>query len=219
MLANLRAQLEGQVAEIFVYDNGYPDEGRPPDVIPAHGWPLHRMWNDGLDMAALETDGPYNVIVINDDVEVEPDFVARLDAALRLDPDHWIAYPNWAGLAIGHGDCARTTSDEMAGQTMSGWALMLRGEAGLRYDEHFAWWYGDSDLERRVRQEGKHVVAVGGCFARHLDPVKSTFANRDRLEQAMWDEAHYAKKWALDPSTLWLAVNRDRLPVLAAASA
>lgn len=218
MLANLRAQLAGQVDDIFVFDNS-PDHSIA-ESIPAAGWPLHRMWNTGLDWAAHAAAGaPYNVVVINDDVEVAADFVARLDAALRLDPDHWIAYPNHAGLAIDHDTCARTTSDDMAHQTISGWAFMLRGEAGLRFDERYQFWYGDSAMEWDVRAAGKHVVCVGGCFARHLDPCRSTFTNPERLAQAMADEALFAEEHGLDPATLWLAVNRHHLPRLAAAAA
>jgi hypothetical protein len=88
---------------------------------------------------------------------------------------------------------------------MSGWAFMLRGETGLRFDERFEWWYGDSDLERQVREAGKYTVCVGGCFARHLDPLRSTLDDPERLAQAELDEKHFAEKWGLDPATLWLA--------------
>jgi hypothetical protein len=208
MLANLRAQLGPQVTGMFIFDNGY--DVAPKDVIAAHGWPLHRMWNAGLSLAA-DAGGPHNVLVINDDVEVDPDFIARLDAALRVDPDHWIAYPNHQGLAIDHDACARTTSDEMAGQTISGWAMMLRGEAGLRFDERFGWWYGDSAMEREVRVAGKHVVCAGGCFARHLDPCRSTFTDPERLAQAEADEALFAELYGLDPATLYLARARQEV--------
>ena len=184
MLTRLIGQLAPQ-CRLSVYDNGYqpPFEG----AQEAHGWPLHRMWNDGLDRAAKHADGPHNVLIINDDVEVAPDLVARLDAALRSG-DYDMAVP---------GD----------GQ-MTGWCFMLRGEAGLRFDEQFEWWYGDTDLAKRC--EGR-VIAAPDAHAKHLDPMRSTLEDPVRLEQARADEKRFAEKWNLDPSTLWLARNEAKL--------
>lgn len=206
MLETLRAQLEGQVTDSFIFDNGYGDEDVPALAILAHDWPLHRMWNTGLDMAAQAAGGkPHNVLVVNDDVEVPNEFCAQLEAGLRAHDDHWIAYPNWRELDVEPGHVARTESDGMAGQTMSGWAFMMRGETGLRFDERFSFWYGDTDLERQVREAGKFTVCVGGCFARHLDPLRSTLEDPERLAQAELDEKLFAEKWDVDPATLWLA--------------
>jgi hypothetical protein len=138
-------------------------------------------------------------------VEVPNEFCAQLEAGLRSHDDHWIAYPNWRELDLEPGQIVRTSSDGMAGQTMSGWAFMVRGESGLRFDEQFQWWYGDSDLERQVKEAGKFTVCVGGCFARHLDPLRSTLEDPGRLAQAEADEAAFAEKWEIDPGTLWLA--------------
>jgi hypothetical protein len=209
MLETLRAQLEGQVTDTFVFDNGYSDEDAPALAILAHDWPLHRMWNTGLDMAEKAAGGsPFNVIVINDDVEVPNEFAAQLEAGLRAHEDHWVAYPNWQGLDVEPGRVARTRADSLAGQTMSGWAFMVRGEAGLRFDERFSFWYGDSQLEWQVKEAGKYTVCVGGCFARHLDPVRSTLEDPERLAQAEADEALFAEIHGLDPATLWLAQRR-----------
>lgn len=203
MLANLRGQLAGQVADTFVFDNGY--DTPPPGAIPAAGWGLHQMWNRGLELAAEAAQGPHNVLIVNDDVEVPNEFCAQLEAGLRAHGDHWLAYPNWRELEVPPGEVVRTASESMAGQTMSGWAFMVRGEAGLRFDERFGWWYGDSDLERQVKEAGKFTVCVGGCFARHLDPLRSTLDDPDRLAQAQLDEKAFAEKWGLDPADLWLA--------------
>lgn len=206
MLETLRTQLEGQVTDSFVFDNGYGDEDAPALAILAEDWSLHRMWNAGLDMAEKSAAGkPYNVLIVNDDVEVPNEFCAQLEAGLRSHDDHWISYPNWRELDLEPGRIVRTSSDGLAGQTMSGWAFMVRGEAGLRFDERFQWWYGDSDLERQVKEAGKFTVCVGGCFARHLDPLRSTLEDPERLAQAEADEAAFAEKWGVDPETLWLA--------------
>lgn len=195
MLTNLMQQLEPQ-CKVLVFDNGY--ESSPAGAFYAHGLPLHNMWNLGIDAANGDARGMdhYNVLIINDDVEVAPDFVAQLEAGLRSSDDNWIACPGEGG--------------------MTGWAFMLRGEAGLRLDEQFEFWYGDTDIAKQATSAGKNVVSVPRALARHLDPMKSTFVNPERLAQALRDEQRYAEKWNLDPSTLWLARNADKLDVLVA---
>jgi GT2 family glycosyltransferase len=98
-------------------------------------------------------------------------------------------------------------SDELAGQTMTGFCFVVRGEARLRCDERFVWWYGDSDLERQVRAQGKQTVCVGGARVSHFTPMQST--RGDLLEQAKRDEAAFAEKWGLDPDSLWLALHPE----------
>lgn len=201
MLSALRARLAGQATDVFVMDNGY--DVAPDGSIEAHGWPLHRMWNEGLTRAEEAAAGrPFNVAVLNDDVDVPADFLARLESGLRARDDIWVACPNHQDLDIPDGQAMPVVAD---GQAMSGWAFMLRGEAGLRFDERFVWWYGDADLERQVRQAGKHVVCVGGCHAHHLDPLRSTLDDPVRLAQAEVDERRFAEKWGVDPASLWLA--------------
>lgn len=206
MLTRLVDQLAPQCEDVFVYDNGY----QPPleAAQNAHGWPLHRMWNNGLTCAAEHADGPHNTLIINDDVDASPDLVALLAGALRASDQNLIAYPSdhvppgtWVEVPPG---------EDLAGQMMTGWCFMLRGETGLRVDEQFEWWYGDSDLERVARAMGGKVVAVG-AGAKHLDPMRSTLTNPDRLAQAKDDEKRFAAKWDLDVESLWLAQNESKL--------
>jgi GT2 family glycosyltransferase len=216
MTGNLMAQLQLQNPNfIALFDNG-SDPPYPQPALLADGMPLHEMWNTGLGLAekaAKEaTAEHWNVLVINNDVSVPPDFLKRLEWGLRQDPDHWIAYPNWHGVQIPDGVGAiMPKSGKGDGRTLSGWAFMIAGESGLRFDEQFAWWYGDADIQRQAEAAGKHVVAVGGCFCDHLDPMKSTIEDPERLAQAEEDEAKFAAKWGLDPANLWLAQNRARL--------
>jgi hypothetical protein len=62
-----------------------------------------------------------------------------------------------------------------------------------------------------VKDAGKFTVCVGGCFARHLDPLRSTLEDPWRLAQAKADELLFAEKWGVDPSTLWLAQREGEL--------
>lgn len=183
-------------------------------VIPNVDGPLNlsAKWNLGLELAekAAREAGhdKWNVVILNDDLEAGPMFLEQLAGALRSDDDNWIAYPDFRG-QVPAGRYQATQSDSLAGQTMSGWAFMVRGESGLRADEQFRWWYSDSDLERRVRDARKQVVAVGGCHVRHLHGTESTAASKELLDMARDDEGKYAAKWGLDPAQLWLALHPE----------
>lgn len=171
--------------------------------------PIHRKWNAGLDAAEgwarAQGHRRWNVAILNNDLEVGDGFLGRLAEGLRRSDDFWVSYPDVHGAGLADGDVVATSSDKLAGQTLSGFAFMVRGEARLRFDEQFEWWYGDSDLERQVRAADKQVVTVGGCKVRHLEPMRSTASSPDRLAMARRDEARFAEKWGVDPSKLWLA--------------
>ena len=186
-------ELGGGVAGIIAV----PNDG--PVNIP-------RSWNRGTEWARGEAMAEgyarWNVLYLNDDVVLDvAHVVASLNEALRADPSHAVAYPNVHGIP-GDGVVA-THSDEMAGQTLSGFCFMLRGEDGFRFDEDLPWWYSDSCLELTVRQQGRKVVCALDAFVEHLHPNESTTGAL--LEQAHRDEATFAAKWGLDPSTLFLA--------------
>lgn len=170
---------------------------------------LSAKWNHGLDWAekvAREAGhDAWQVAILNDDLDLGPDCLELLANAIRRSPDVWIAYPNVHGLELKVGELVATASDAPAGQTMSGYCFMIRGEVGLRCDEQFRWWYGDSDLERQVREAGKQTVCVGGAHVNHLNPMKSTAENPELLALAKEDEGRFAAKWGLDPGSLWLA--------------
>lgn len=203
MTAELIEDLQGQCDAVLVYDNGstpaYDFGGC--EVINAKGWNLHEMWNAGL--AEARSRAPIcDVMILNNDLRVGPKFAHQLSTALRFKDDVWVAYPNVHGLELQPGQVVPTSAE---GQTVSGYAFMVRGESGLSFDEQFEFWYGDFDLEMQVRAAGKLTVCVGGCTVEHLEPTKSTTG--ERLEQAKADEKRFAAKWDLDPESLFLAAN------------
>jgi GT2 family glycosyltransferase len=227
MLATLVAQLADQCTTVFIMDNGYENLPHPPNVehqiVDCHGWSLTSMWERGWQLAweAADTEGAplFNLLVLNDDTEIPSDFAARLEAALRVSDDHWISYPNHREMELPPEGFARTQSDSMAGQTMSGFAFMVRGEVSdrLRFDPQFAWFYSDSDLERQTREAGRFTVCVNTAV-RHLEPMKSTVESAERTALAWGDEARFAAKWGLDVESLWMHQNRDKLPLLSSAA-
>lgn len=217
MTYNLLGQLD-ENAEVMLYDNGsdppliLEDDSPLSFVVDAEGWPLHRMWNHALDAIEKVVVGggldKWNVAILNNDLEVPPGFLARLEGGLRANDDNWISYPNWHGADIPDRASVATKGSSGDGRSLSGWAFMVRGESGLRFDEQFEWWYGDADIQKQTEAAGKHVVCVGGCYCNHLHPNESTQSDPERIAQAIGDEARFAAKWDLDPATLILAKNR-----------
>lgn len=209
MTYSLLAQVMAQADRTFLYDNGSCPPYRPFEtdmdgaycVVDAAGRPLHRMWNDGLDMAekaAAEIGAvEWNVAILNNDLEVPSGFLAELAAGLRSRDDHMAAYPNVHGLDLPTGHVARTTltGSGMTGRSIAGYAFMVRGEAGLRFDEQFEWWYGDDDLEQQIAARGGHVVCCS-TTVNHLEPNKSTEESPERQAMAARDRDRFTKKWA-----------------------
>ena len=214
MTRTLLSQLDKN-AFVHLFDNG---SDPPLDVAAegtagtwthdAEGWQLHRMWNAGLDAAAEHAKNKgfdkWNVAILNNDIEVPPGFLAGLEGGLRADDNNWVSYPNYHGAEIPAGKAVATQGQGGDGRTLSGWAFMLRGESGLRFDEQFAWWYGDSDIQKQVEAAGKYVVCVGGVHCNHLHPNESTMNDPVRIAQALEDEKKFAAKWGLDVNTLGL---------------
>jgi hypothetical protein len=83
-------------------------------------------------------------------------------------------------------------------QRITGFAYMLRGEAGLRLDESIAWWYSDDDLDWTARERGGALL-VPGLGVEHRDPNGSTNARRELQEQAARDRQTFANKWGRTP--------------------
>jgi hypothetical protein len=166
-------------------------------------------WNAGWDWAEKEAGGrPFNLAVLNNDIEVEPDFLDRLAAGLRQREDIWISFPNVHGLEIPDRVAVPLDNPTLAGQTISGHAFMVRGECGLRFDPQFRWWYSDSDIEKQVKAADKYAACVGGCFVRHLDPMTSS-KSPEMLAIIREDEVRFAAKWGLEPRSLWLALHPE----------
>jgi GT2 family glycosyltransferase len=202
-LAACLASLVGQITGAVIVDNAdAPSEvataGLDFDLIYVHrpGQPpnLARLYNEGLNEIQAEY-GPserFNVVELNDDVEVPPGWVMTLDAALR-NTSAAAAYTD----QISRSDPVFFLGTVPSGHHdhMMGWAHMLRGELGLRWDEQFEWWYGDTDLDFRCRLEHGGVIAVPGAHPVHKHPSQATFESPVLSRIAHEDEARFAAKW------------------------
>lgn len=140
---------------------------------------LSRLWNEGLEYVYhifsrdwfLNEPGNRDVAILNDDAIASPGWFAHLSGVMR-------GY----GAAAGSSHPFEAAGDRLWGPDaepsiytrVTGWAFMLRGELGFRFDEQFQWWCGDDDMSVWARNNGG-LVHIGGF------PVQNTHANQSTV--------------------------------------
>jgi GT2 family glycosyltransferase len=157
LVEELRAQ--HQFDGLLVFDNGSGAETKQwlaeqPDMLAfdAKGAGIHDMWNAGIEYALRTSGGLCNVVFLNNDLKIGPDFIEGLVKALREGP--WIAVsPNYdnrpsRGTPVERvqGICAERY-DGTGG--LAGFAFAVRGELfaqGYRFPQDAKWWFGDNDF-------------------------------------------------------------------------
>lgn len=191
-----------QVSLVYVIDVG-GEQRMPHDV--QHAWPkwyvyeydgnehpnnLSRTWNQGIKLFEDEVAGgvdEWNVVILNDDAIVPEGWVDAVSTAMRT---HGAA----AGCSGGHDVVLRQPGPVPLSMRMQGWAFMLKGEAHLRVDEQFEWWYGDSDLDWQARQAGGMAMVRGF-------PVPNLYADQSthgiRQVQSAQDAQKFVDKWGM----------------------
>jgi len=204
-----------QVCRVVVVDNGSKpsvDVRRWGGLATVLRRPLDPpnisfLWNEGLNWAAgdarrLSPDGfhgwdawGWDVLVVNDDVVCPPNLVATLSGRMR-ERGAAMAYPDQAG---GQEEILHTEPGPVPlSQRITGYAFLLRGEAGLRPDESLAWWYGDDDLDWRARKRGGALL-VPGVPVEHRAPNEQTAASPELTAQAGRDRQTFIAKWGKAP--------------------
>ncbi|KAB2976030.1 hypothetical protein F8R89_30965 [Streptomyces sp. SS1-1] len=207
LLADCINSIVDQVDYVFVIDNG----SEPPiDPGPWHGKVgaavvpidppnISQLWNIGLalaDAAARRAGSEqWDIAVLNSDVVVPPGWVHTLSTAMRA-TTAVLAYPDQHG---GTEQLLHTKAEPVdLRQRITGFAYMLRGEAGLRLDESMAWWYSDDDLDWRAREQGGALL-VPGLTVDHRCPNGSMYERPELGEQAGRDRATFQQKWGRTP--------------------
>lgn len=164
------------------------DDEQPPN--------LSRLWNVGLDKARGHARGNqrgYDVAIFNDDAVVPPGWWDAVSGGMRTlgaaaacsDPHGVLTKPHLA-----------LEPDRDILRRMCGWAFMLRGELGMRFDERLRWWWGDSDLDWRARRSGGMLIVPGHA-------VGNTLANTTTVgvlaEQSGRDRQTFGEIWGWLP--------------------
>lgn len=193
-----------QVDRIIVLDNGSVP---PIDPEPWHGKVgvvslpidppnISTLWNVGIALAdsSSPTDA-CDIAVLNSDVVVPPGWIDTLSAAMRS-TTAVLAYPDQHG---GQQQILHTRAEPIdLRQRITGYAFMIRGEAGLRLDESMAWWASDDDIDWVAREQGGALL-VPGIPVEHRAPNVSTNERPELAAQAGRDMETFEKKWGKRP--------------------
>lgn len=120
---------------------------------------ISMMWNLGLlEAEAGAYAEPHDVAVLNDDAVVPPGWFDRITDEMR-------ATGAVLGCSDQHGHTVsqhlRTFDRPDIRRRLTGFAFVLDSESGLRLDEQFRWWWGDTDLDWRARQAGGLIIVPG----------------------------------------------------------
>jgi GT2 family glycosyltransferase len=196
-----------QVDRVIVIDNL---SSPPVDPEPWHGNVgvvsvpidppnISTLWNVGLALAdALahqHAADRWDIAVLNSDVTVPTGWIDGLSTAMRSGPAI-LAYPDQHG---GRRQILHTRAEPVDLRTrITGYAYMLRGEAGLRLDESMAWWYSDDSLDWEAREKGGALL-VPGVAVEHRCPNVSTNERPELREQTGRDRKTFKAKWGRTP--------------------
>lgn len=175
---------------------------------------IHAMWNAGIDHA-LDKHGPRtHIAILNNDLELGPEFLKRLSHALDDRRDLTAVCGNYDGrrtleAVVETTDICANRYDGTGG--FAGFAFMVRGEwfsSGYRFPEECMWWFGDNDLIASIVRADTHrgyddrpcrAGIVTAAAVTHLDgggksagdPLWSKFK-----EQTDRDQEAFVAKWS-----------------------
>lgn len=207
MVADCIHSVVDQVDTVYVIDN----LSQPPiDVEPWHGKVVRRpapidppnistLWNMGLELAetgaTMHGADQWDVAVLNSDVVVPAGWIQTLSDAMRS-TTAVLAYPDQHG---GQQAILHTKAGPIdLRQRITGYAYVLRGEAELRIDEDFGWWFGDDSLDWSAREQGGALL-VPGIPVEHRCPNGSLYERPELRAQTARDRATFKAKWGRTP--------------------
>ena len=154
--------------------------------------------------AAMVPAGPYDLVIVNDDVVVIPGSFGRLGRALRSGDWHIVgADHTWRTTdGTAHAEHVRAVSGTYRSGGIPGWCFAVRGELARRgclldggMDEQFEWYYGDDDLVRRVETSGGHVGIAEHVPVDHHHEFSASQVDWPHHAKSR-DAVRYHAKWA-----------------------
>lgn len=215
MTASLVRQLreQGNFEKIIILDNGsnsktknwLESQARASDFVvmemPKAG--IHEMWNAGIDFVIKQGQRRnVNVAILNNDLKLGPDFLKRMQEALRSETDLVAVSGNYDGRVVD--GLIEVTTDICANRYdgtggFAGFAFMARGEwfqSGYKFPTECKWWYGDNDLITASSYAKGRVAIAGRATVEHIGGGGQTGGDwsdfQDQLEK---DRVAYEQRW------------------------
>ena len=148
-LPNVIAKLHKYHGRIVIVNNkpGYTKFDNVNHIEDFAGININRWWNNGIKYA--ESNGAKYVYIVNDDVDFPDDFVEKM----------------YQAMVDSNLDVLDTENTGNGG----GSSWMLRLDSGLRLDEDFNWYYGDTSLYEQADANGKAGRIFNNDFI-HFEP-------------------------------------------------
>ena len=148
-LSNVIAKLHKYHGRIVIVNNkpGYNKFENVNHIEDFAGININRWWNNGIKYA--EARGAKYVYIVNDDVDFPDDFVEKMYQAMV--------------------DSNLDVLDTENTGNNGGSSWMLRLDSGLRLDEDFNWYYGDTFLYEQADANGKAGRIFNNDFI-HFEP-------------------------------------------------
>jgi hypothetical protein len=148
-LPNVIAKLHKYHGRIVIVNNkpGYTKFDNVNHIEDFAGININRWWNNGIKYA--ESNGAKYVYIVNDDVDFPDDFVEKM----------------YQAMVDSNLDVLDTENTGNGG----GSSWMLRLDSGLRLDEDFNWYYGDTSLYEQADANGKAGKIFNNDFI-HFEP-------------------------------------------------
>lgn len=172
------------------------DEEQPPN--------LYRLWNLGFDQIAIYHDvnarqadlKQWDVAVFNDDTWIPHEWYDYV--AIRLanrSTAAAVACTDPYGI-LRHPLLKTQSGDGNINVRMCPWAFVVRGELGLRADESFGWWWGDTDFDWQACRNGG-VLLLPDYTTKNI--LANSTTHGALAEQAGRDAQTFSLKWGFKP--------------------
>lgn len=167
-LPGLLSGLKKHLGHVVFVNNHFPYEKYDGvhHVEDYEKYSIYHWWNVGIRYA--EERGARYVAVLNDDLRFDENFLDTLLNHLKTN-----------NLAV-----VDTENSGNAG----GAAWLLDLSYGLRLDERFKWWYGDTHLFNEAKKLGKFERLHYGNFE-HLEPNGNLYKLGDTLHKLVHDDS------------------------------
>jgi hypothetical protein len=172
-LPNVISKLHKYHKRIVIVNNkpGYTKFDNVNHIEDFAGININRWWNNGIKYA--EANGAKYVYIVNDDVDFPDDFVEKM----------------YEFMIVSNLDVLDTENTGNGG----GSSWMLRLDSGLRLDEDFNWYYGDTFLYEQAETNGKAGRIFNKDFI-HFEPNGHVAVSEEFQRLIEQDHITYKRK-------------------------